>query len=151
MSFTAKTFAMSQENNELTGLSVSLSAIDDPEERERLVRYARLGNDDQQFLIWSLMILSICTMIWLWFCESATKYVGGIVENPTKELRYLVDLNNAPKNELLQLPGIGETLTNRIIEYRENVAIFKDVADLEKIQGIGVKKREAATPYVYIR
>jgi competence protein ComEA len=59
-------------------------------------------------------------------------------------------LNNAPKNELLQLPGIGATLAERIVEYRDDVALFKNVTDLEKITGIGIKKRETATPYVYI-
>ena len=135
---------------ELEGLSVPLSVVDNLENRERYVALVRLRNDDQFTVLCLLVGLSICALLWLWFDETSRTNVGGMVENPRKELRYLVDLNNAPRNELLQLPGIGETLAERIVEYRDDVASFKNVTDLEKIQGIGVKKRESATPYVYI-
>ena len=141
---------MSQAHEELKGLPVPLSVLDDSERRERLVALVRLQGDDQIVVLGLLIALLVCGLIWLWCFESGRMNVAKIVENPVYELRFQVDLNNAPKNELLQLPGIGPTLAERIVEYREQVEPYQNVADLQKIQGIGVKKRESATPYVYI-
>ena len=38
---------------------------------------------------------------------------------------------------LVLLPGIGETLASRIIEYRETVGPFRQTEDLLKVKGIG--------------
>jgi|GEM_PF-1035054 len=141
---------MSQAHEELKGLPVPLSVLDNPERRERLVVLLRLRSEDQLIVLWLLVSLMVCVLVWLWFFEFGKINVAQIADNPVRVLRYQVDLNNAPKSELLQLPGIGATLAERIVEYREEVEPYHDVADLEKIQGIGVKKRESATPYVYI-
>jgi len=138
-------------HNDLQGFPVPLSLVDDSERREQFVATVRLRADDQFSVLWLMLGLLVCIPAWLWFCESGKANISKTVEHPTRELHYLVDLNNAPKSELLQLSGIGKVLAGRIVEYRDEVALFKDVADLEKIHGIGVKKREAATPYVYIR
>ncbi|MCL2118230.1 MAG: helix-hairpin-helix domain-containing protein [Planctomycetaceae bacterium] len=135
---------------DLKGLPVPLSLVDDSERREQLVAVVRLREDDQWTVLRLLLVLVICVVAWLGFFESGKTNVSKTVKNPNRELQYLVDLNNAPKNELLQLPGIGATLAERIVEYRNDVALFKIVADLKKIQGIGDKKCETATPYVYI-
>ena len=135
---------------DLKGLPVPLSAVDDIERREQIAALMRLRADDQHTVLRLLLGLVICVLAWLWVCESGKHTMGSSVEHPIRDLHFRIDLNNAPKNELLQLPGIGTTLADRIIEYREDVALFKNVSDLEKIYGIGVKKREAATPYVFI-
>ena len=141
---------MSQAHEELKGLPVPLSALDDSERRKLLVAIVRLRSDDQFAVLWLLVCLMVCVLVWLWFFEFGKINASIIVENPVRGLSYQVDLNNAPKSELLQLPGIGATLAERIVEYREEVEPYQDVADLIKIQGIGVKKRESAMPYVYI-
>ena len=137
-------------HEDLKGLPVSLSQVDDVERRTQLAALVRLRMDDQHAVLRLLISLTFCAVAWLWVCELGTTDISKTVEHPTRELRYLVDLNKASKTELLQLPGIGATLATRIIEYREDVAPFKDVADLEKVQGIGSKKRETVTPHVYI-
>ena len=141
---------MSQAHEELKGLPVPFSELDDSERRERLVALVRLRGDDQMVILWLLVGLTACVLIWVWFFESGKINVANFAENSANELRYQVDLNSAPKSELLQLPGIGPKLAERIVEYREQVEPYQDVTDLEKIHGIGVKKRESATPYVYI-
>ena len=50
-----------------------------------------------------------------------------------------VDLNATTPKQLQQLPGIGEELAKRILEYRTTNGPFKTVEELVKIKGIGKK------------
>ncbi|GAA2625467.1 hypothetical protein GCM10010399_66120 [Dactylosporangium fulvum] len=52
----------------------------------------------------------------------------------------LVNLNTASTTELQTLPGIGEVLAQRIVEYRDAHGGFRAVADLRKVEGIGDAK-----------
>lgn len=54
----------------------------------------------------------------------------------------LVNVNTASQKELESLPGIGEVIAQRIIEYRETHGPFTTVEDLLKVKGIGPKKLE---------
>ncbi len=48
-----------------------------------------------------------------------------------------VDLNCASKEELMTLPGIGEKLAERILEYRENAGRFSAPEQIMDVEGIG--------------
>ena len=47
-----------------------------------------------------------------------------------------VDLNTADRDTLAQLPGIGNVLAERIIDFRENVHPFEEVIELTAVSGI---------------
>jgi len=49
----------------------------------------------------------------------------------------LVNINTANSAELQSLPGIGEVIAGRIIEYRQLQGPFQSVADIENVSGIG--------------
>ena len=51
-----------------------------------------------------------------------------------------VDLNQASLDQLTELPGIGPTTAQRIVEYREKNGPFRKIEDLMNVRGIGEKK-----------
>ncbi|UCG84368.1 MAG: ComEA family DNA-binding protein [Dehalococcoidia bacterium] len=53
------------------------------------------------------------------------------------EIPQKVNLNTAEAWLLEALPGIGEVLAQRIIEYRDDNGPFQHVDDLKKVEGIG--------------
>ena len=59
-----------------------------------------------------------------------------------------VNPNIADLKTLCLLPGIGETIAGRIIEYRETYGPFRQLSDLKKVKGIGDKIFAKIEPYL---
>ena len=59
-----------------------------------------------------------------------------------------ININSAYSSDLQLLPGIGEVMAERIIEYREKTGGFKDIRDIKKVKGIGEKKFESIKQYI---
>ena len=64
------------------------------------------------------------------------------------QISFPVDVNTADMTELCALPGIGETLARRILEYREQYGRFERPEELLNVEGIGSGKLEALLDYV---
>jgi competence protein ComEA len=62
---------------------------------------------------------------------------GGILVTPTPPAGQLVNINTADAKLLEQLPGIGPTTAQKIVDYRTENGPFERVDDLLKIPGIG--------------
>ncbi len=60
-----------------------------------------------------------------------------------------ININTCTKEELLSLPGIGEVLAEKIIEYREKTP-FKKLEDLMNVSGIGEKKFESIKDMIVV-
>ena len=67
-----------------------------------------------------------------------------------KKVTFPVNINTASKKELDALPGIGETLAQRIIDYRSANGPFSTVDELTKVKGIGAKTLEKLKPYAAV-
>jgi competence protein ComEA len=63
---------------------------------------------------------------------------------------FLLDPNTSPADSLELLPGIGRTLADRIIEYRQ-IKRFDEEIDITEVKGIGPKLYERIKPYLRIR
>lgn len=49
----------------------------------------------------------------------------------------LININKATKEELMNLPGIGDTKAVAIVTYREENGEFKSIEDINNVSGIG--------------
>lgn len=61
-----------------------------------------------------------------------------------------IQLNVATKDEIVELPGIGPSKADAIIQYREENGLFTSVEDLLEVNGIGEKTLENLLEYVQI-
>jgi len=61
-----------------------------------------------------------------------------------------VNLNTATLAQLDTLPGIGETLAQRIIDYRNTHGAFRTVDEIINVSGIGEKKLAELRPYATV-
>jgi competence ComEA-like helix-hairpin-helix protein len=62
-----------------------------------------------------------------------------------------IDVNSAGAAELERLPGIGPSLAERIVAFRELNGRFTRVDDLLDVAGMNDRKLEALAPYVSLR
>jgi len=68
---------------------------------------------------------------------------GELFVNASKvKVNSKININTADKNELDTLPGVGPSLAERILEYRQTNGSFSDIEDLKKVTGIGPSKFE---------
>jgi competence protein ComEA len=59
-----------------------------------------------------------------------------------------VNINTASTKDLMSLPGIGESIAERIILYRSQHGPFGKIEDLRNVKGIGEKKFAAIREYL---
>lgn len=67
------------------------------------------------------------------------------------EQRELIDINAATAEQLQRVPGIGETLARRIIEFRAEHGPFEKVDDLLNVQGIGTTTLDKMRPFLTVK
>ena len=96
-----------------------------------------------------LLVLALALLAWhawsaqRWGCRPTTLEAYTLL-SPS------LDLNRADRVQLLQLPGIGESIAQRIEAYRAEHHGFRNVDELRQVKGIGPKLLEKLRPYVYV-
>lgn len=68
----------------------------------------------------------------------------------TSEITEMIDLNRATAEDLMTLPGIGEVLAERILEYRDVSGGFVNVEQLLEVSGIGEKTLEELSAFITV-
>lgn len=59
-----------------------------------------------------------------------------------------IDLNRASEAELVLLPGIGPKRARAIVDYRAEFGPFGEIADVQRVDGIGPATLARITPWV---
>lgn len=96
-----------------------------------------------------LLLLALALLTWhawsaqRWGCRPATLEADALLSSS-------LDLNQADHVQLLQLPGIGESVAGRIEAYRVEHHGFRSVDELRQVKGIGPKLLEKLRPCVYV-
>lgn len=62
-----------------------------------------------------------------------------------------VNINKANIEDLREIPGVGEIIAQRIIEYRTKIGNFTSLTQLKNVKGIGEKKYEAMQSHVCLQ
>lgn len=62
----------------------------------------------------------------------------------------LVNINTGSQSELMTLNGIGESLSQAIIDYRERNGNFESTEDIKRVSGIGDKLFQKLEPYITV-
>ena len=100
-----------------------------------------------QWILLGLTALFLCLVSALYLHDRADFGVPSGVEAettvPMEEIQpdvHPLNLNAASAEELTTLPGIGEALARRILDYRTENGPFQAVEDLLNVSGIGEAK-----------
>lgn len=102
-----------------------------------------------QAAVAAILVVVLAVMIVWWIGQGGLR--GRRIELQRTEsfpYQFQVDLNSAPWQEIVLLPGVGETLAMRIIESREVDGPFADTADLLRVRGIGPATLDRLRPYL---
>ncbi len=100
-----------------------------------------------EWVLLGLTGLFLCLLLGLFVRDrTGAASVETALTAPVEEVRpdlSPVNLNTADEAALTALPGIGEALAARIVEYREEHGPFEAVEDLTNVSGIGQGKLAA--------
>lgn len=96
---------------------------------EFAVNQAALLSDGQQVTVPSLEEAAG------WTAQESVQPFGG--EEAAADGGKKVNINQAAADELMTLPGIGESKAEGIIEYRESAGGFESIEEIKNVSGIG--------------
>ncbi len=75
----------------------------------------------------------------------------NIIENPAQTSNTSkININKADIEDLKRLPGVGDSLAIKILDYRKQNGKFKTIEELKNVNGIGDKKFEKLKEYISI-
>lgn len=63
--------------------------------------------------------------------------------------RFQLDINSATWVEWMHLNGVGEALSRRIVDDREQNGPFESIDDVQRVRGIGPKTLEELRPWLH--
>lgn len=99
-----------------------------------------------------MVLLAIGTVTAAWFSTptpAPVEVVQARYATPTTAV-LRVNINTADAEALTALPGIGDTLAQRIVDYRTENGSFETPEDLLAVKGIGDGRLAAIREYIVV-
>lgn len=78
-------------------------------------------------------------------------YVGGLDEGSTSQSEQMININTATQDQLEQLPGVGPSTAQKILLYREEFGIFKEIEEVKNVSGIGDSKYDSMKEFITVK
>ena len=104
-----------------------------------------------------MRLLKILVLIFALALASCAEREGANANAATQQssarvapLKPCVNLNTATAEELMRLPGIGEVMSRKIIEYRERNGPFRRPEEIIILEGFSEKKYRAIADLVCV-
>ncbi len=112
----------------------------------------------QQWMLIGITAVFLCLIIGIFIGRNLTGSYISINNSDSTETSATtvqgndgkIDINSANTTQLRLIPGIGETIAQRIIDYRTENGNFTTVEELLNVSGIGEKKLEQMKPYIKV-
>jgi competence protein ComEA len=118
------------------------------EQAGRSVRDRILHRADQAAVA-GLVLLALAGSIAYWITRGGWRGEWIEIERARPlEATFHVDINQADWPEIAQLPGVGETLARRIVDWRTRKGRFTNHEALLDVDGIGPAKLQQIKPYL---
>ena len=114
----------------------------------------------QAWILIGITGMFFCVLLGVFLGRNMTRNyipVNNIIQNTTEELSETkenndgkININTATEQQLMLLPGVGETTAKKIIEYRTENDGFNTIEDIMNVSGIGEKKFAQMKPYIKV-
>jgi competence ComEA-like helix-hairpin-helix protein len=82
--------------------------------------------------------------------KSAQQQVARAPESPASPAQPCLDLNKATAEELTRLPGVGEVIARRIVDYRKQHGPLRRPQEIIIVEGFGERKYRAIAELVCV-
>jgi competence protein ComEA len=102
-----------------------------------------------QAVIAALCLFGLTALIVYWTTQGGLR--GRLIEIEHADpatAEFKVNVNTAEWTELVTIPEIGETLAQRIVQYRQDNGPYQSPDELRHVRGIGPKTLERLKAYV---
>lgn len=83
--------------------------------------------------------------------ESGKNIIEESKVNLEEQSNTAININKASQSEFENLPGIGPSLAQKIIKYRNEIKKFEKIEDIKNVSGIGESKFENFKNYIYVK
>lgn len=104
---------------------------------------AKLKAVKTELILLGVTAIFLCALLGVAHWDRTAETLSTETALPPEEIVLtLVDINKAGLDELVTLPGIGEGLAQRILDYRAENGPFDTPEALMEVSGIGEKKFE---------